>query len=104
MYAWTYTVVLQKLQEYWLYSYIFTEKRTFVMLRIRISLTMGSGRDILLNQIQTYCLPIHGIVEDREDLEEEVRVGALEAVPHRLQDREHYMQAKIGKIACSFFT
>ena len=74
------------------------------MLWIRICFTMGSGRDILLNQIQTYCLPIHGIVEDREDLEEEVRVGALEAVPHRLQDREHNMQAKIGKIACSFFT
>jgi hypothetical protein len=32
-------------------------------------------------------------VEDGEDLEQEVWVGALKAVPHRLQDGEHNMEA-----------
>ena len=40
-------------------------------------------------------LPVHGVVEDGEDLEEEVWVGALKAVPHRLQDGEDNMEAAI---------
>ncbi len=32
-------------------------------------------------------------MEDGEDLEQEVRVGALKAVPHRLQDGEHNVKA-----------
>ena len=42
-------------------------------------------------------LPVEGVVEDREDLNEDVRVEVREVVPDVFKDGKHYVQAEKEK-------